>query len=99
MGVGAGVAGNDSTGSSDCRSASGGTPLNDERDELRLLNYQSPIRRDPRRASRWLRSLNRGEDTFLASSALLFALLCWATTVFGWALGAPGLFACAGAVM
>lgn len=73
--------------------------MNDERDEPRLLNYQTPIRRDPPATWNRLRRLNRGEDTFLASSALLFALLCWATTAFGWAMGAPGLFACAGVVM
>ncbi|HEY7116577.1 MAG TPA: hypothetical protein VH475_08325 [Tepidisphaeraceae bacterium] len=69
--------------------------MNNERDEPRLLDYESPIPRGSRRRSGWLRRLNSGEDTFLASSALLFALLCWAISGFGWALGAPGLSFCA----
>jgi hypothetical protein len=73
--------------------------LDQEPNKPPLLNYQSPIARPRWSGWNWLRRLNAGEDSFLACSALLFAVLCWATSLLGWLLGAGAFTACGGVLL
>ncbi len=58
-----------------------------------ILEYQTPPDREPQTPLGWFRRLFRGEDTFLGSSALLFAILTWASAVVALWAGA-GAFVC-----
>lgn len=52
-----------------------------------VLDYRSAGSRGPTKTG-WLRRLNRGEDSFLACSALFFAVLVWAVAILGLVSGA-----------
>jgi hypothetical protein len=55
-----------------------------------ILNYRSAPAGGPPKLS-WLRRINRGEDSFLACSALFFATMGWLATILGMAYGAGAL--------
>lgn len=62
-----------------------------------ILDYRSAASRKPATSNPakigWLSRINRGEDSFLACSALFFALAGWATTILGVTFDA-GPFSC-----